>query len=545
MASASPKHTEPCAPPAVTDNAPLRAIAEQAFSRTAGAPLVGGNAIHLLRDAEENYPAWLAAIGSAERSVLFENYIVHDDAVGNQFADALIDRARQGVRVRFIYDWLGCLRTASRGYWTRLREAGVEVRAFNPPRWEAPLGWISRNHRKSLSVDDRVAYVSGLCVGQVWAGDPGRGTGAWRDTGVEVRGPAVADVVHAFARAWAEAGAPIPADELPLREAIAPAGQAALRVLATTPSVAGVYRLDQMIAALARESLWLTDAYFVGTSSYVQALRQAAMDGVDVRLLVPGASDIPLLSAVSRGGYRSLLEAGVRVYEWNGPMLHAKSAVTDGRWARVGSSNLNIASWMGNWELDIAAEDAAFAEEMEETYLADLERATEIVLVEHNRVRRVDAPVRRRLRRRPAGSGVPRRPRASGSAGQLAAGAMRVGNTFGAVIANRRVLGSAEAKTMASAGALLGVVALVAALWPRLLAWPLAALAGWSAVALLVGAQRLHRKGQLAEREHESPPVQGAQHAPQHEVQHAPQHEVQHAPQPEPQQDPPRGPPPQ
>ncbi|MCL4181874.1 MAG: hypothetical protein KJ011_00310 [Burkholderiaceae bacterium] len=499
MPLAASNRTDACAPPAATDTAPLRALAEQAFSRTAGAPLIGGNAIRLLRDAEENYPAWLEAIGTAERSVLFENYIVHDDAIGSQFADALIARARQGVRVRLVYDWLGCLRTASRGYWARLREAGVEVRAFNPPRWESPLGWLSRNHRKSLSVDDRVAYVSGLCIGQVWAGDPRRGTGAWRDTGVEVRGPAVADVVHAFARAWAETGSPIPADELPRREAIASAGEAALRVLATMPSVAGLYRLDQMIAALARETLWLTDAYFVGTSSYVQALRQAAMDGVDVRLLVPGASDIPLLSPVSRGGYRSLLEAGVRVYEWNGPMLHAKSAVADGRWARVGSSNLNIASWMGNWELDVAAEDEAFAEEMEETYLADLDGATEIVLVAHNRVRRVDAASRRGLRRRAAGSGAPRQRRASGSAGQLAAGAIRVGNTFGAVIANRRVLGSAEAKTMATAGALLGVVALVAVLWPRLLAWPLAVLAGWSALALLVGAHRLHRKGESAE----------------------------------------------
>ncbi|HLS56901.1 MAG TPA: phospholipase D-like domain-containing protein [Zeimonas sp.] len=484
---------ETCSPAVSADSAALRVLAEQAYSRSAGAPLVGGNAIRLLRDAEENYPAWLAAIGAAGRSILFENYIVHDDAVGRQFADALAAQARRGLRVRVLYDWLGCLRTASRAYWSGLREAGVEVRAFNPPRFDSPLGWLSRNHRKSICVDDRVAYVSGLCVGQAWVGDPQRGTGAWRDTGVEVRGPAVADVAQAFARAWAEAGPPIPADEFAEGGAIAPAGETALRVLATMPSVAGLYRLDQMIAALARESLWLTDAYFVGTASYVQALRQAAMDGVDVRLLVPGASDIPLLSPVTRSGYRPLLEAGVRVFEWNGPMLHAKTAVADGRWARVGSSNLNVASWLGNWELDVAVEDAGFAAEMEETYLADLDVSTEILLVGRNRVRPARATSGRAPGRRDAKEGASGRRRARGSAGQLAAGAIRVGNTFGAAIANRRVLGATEARTMAIAGALLVMLSAIATVWPRALAWPFAVLAAWSAVALLLRAWRLRR----------------------------------------------------
>jgi cardiolipin synthase len=488
-----PSPSEACSPAVSTDGAALRLLAEQAYSRSAGAPLVGGNAIRLLRDAEENYPAWLAAIAAAEHSILFENYIVHDDAIGEQFADALAAQAARGLRVRVLYDWLGCLRPASRAYWNRLREAGVEVRAFNPPRFDSPLGWLSRNHRKSICVDGRVAFVSGLCVGQMWVGDLRRGTGAWRDTGVEVRGPAVADVAQAFARAWAEAGAPIPAGDLPDGRAIAPVGETGLRVLATMPAVAGLYRLDQMIAALARETLWLTDAYFVGTASYVQALRQAAMDGVDVRLLVPGASDIPLLSPVTRSGYRPLLEAGVRVFEWNGPMLHAKTAVADGRWARVGSSNLNVASWLGNWELDVAVEDAGFAAEMEETYLADLEGATEILLVGRNRVRPAGAVAGRPRLRRDARAGGSRRPRARGSAGQLAAGALRVGNAFGAALANRRVLGATEARTMAIVGALLVVFAAVAALWPRALAWPLAVLAAWSAVALLLRAWRLHR----------------------------------------------------
>ena len=126
-----------------------------------------------------------------------------------------------------------------------------------------------------------------------------------------------------------------------------------------------IYRLDQFIAAGARKTLWLTDAYFVGTSSYVEALRSASRDGVDVRLLLPRTSDILVVGSLSRVNYRPLLRAGVRIFEWNGPMLHAKTAVADGKWARVGSTNLNLASWVGNYELDVFVQDEDFASEME------------------------------------------------------------------------------------------------------------------------------------------------------------------------------------
>jgi cardiolipin synthase len=254
-------------------------LAAQAFSRTAGAPLVTGNSIRLLKDAEENYPAWFEAIHSAQNVVHFENYIVYEDEIGEQLADALIAKAQEGVRVRLLYDWLGGLMKTSRSFWSRLSNGGVEVRCFNPPRFDSPLGWLSRDHRKTLCVDNRVAFVSGLCIGQMWVGYPERGIEPWRDTGVEVHGPAVADVVQAFARAWAEAGPALPASELPSPESISKDGDVALRVVASMPAVAGLYRLDQLIAALARKTLWLTDAYFVGATSYVQALRGAAMDG--------------------------------------------------------------------------------------------------------------------------------------------------------------------------------------------------------------------------------------------------------------------------
>lgn len=462
---------------------PLRALAERLFSRAAGADLVPGNSIRLLKDAAENYPAWLEAIRSARQWIHFETYVIHNDDAGQEFAEALCAKAREGVKVRLIYDWLGAFRKTSRRFWQHLREAGVEVRCFNPPRFESPLGWITRDHRKMLSVDGRVAFVTGLCVGRMWVGDATHKLDPWRDTGIELRGPAVADVDMAFAQAWEATGSSLPADEIPGRETISPAGDVRLRVIASVPNTAGLYRLDHLIAAMARSSLWLTDAYFVGITPYVQALRAAAQDGVDVRLLVPGSTDIPVLRAVSRAGYQPLLEAGVRVFEWNGSMIHAKTAVADGRWARVGSTNLNIASWMGNYELDVAVENDTFGRAMEEMYLDDLEHATEIVLGRKQRV----VPAGRRRRPRHIKTG-------GGSVSRAGASAIRIGNTVGAAFTNHRVLGPAEARITNVAGLSLVVFALIALFFPRWVAVPLALISGWLGVSLFVRAVRLRSK---------------------------------------------------
>jgi cardiolipin synthase len=460
----------------------LRALAEQAFSRAAGAALVPGNSIRLLKDARENYPAWLDAIARATRSVHFESYIIHGDALGARFSDALIAKAREGVRVRVIYDWMGGIGKTSRAFWRRLRAGGVEVRCYNPPSLASPLGWVSRDHRKMVAVDGMVAFVTGLCVGQAWIGDPQRGVAPWRDTGVEVRGPAVAHIERAFAQMWAMTGSPLPGGHAS-EHALARAGHAALRVVATLPNTAGLFRLDQLVAAIARDRLWLTDAYYAGTSAYVQALRAAARDGVDVRLLVPNGTDIPLLRPLSRAGYRTLLEAGVRVFEWNGSMLHAKTAVADGRWARVGSTNLNIASWLGNCELDVVAEDEPFARAMEAMYLEDLTNATEVVLHERR-------PARRRRRSAKITAQGDR-----GSAGRAAAGLLRIGNTVGAAVTNRRVLEQVEGRIMVVAGLVLVLVSAVVALFPRVVAYPIAAVAAWTAGALFYRSWRARRNG--------------------------------------------------
>jgi cardiolipin synthase len=236
----------------------------------------------------------------------------------------------------------------------------------------------------------------------------------------------VADAEAAFANAWALAGSPIPPAELPRHEGIPAAGSVTLRVVASAPETTELYRMDLLVAVAVRERLWLTDAYFLATPPYRQARRSAALDGVDVRLLVPHASDIEWIANVSRTMYRSLLEAGVRVYEWNGPMVHAKTAVADERWTRISSTNLNLSSWLGNWELDVGIEDDGIAGEMAATFRDDLTNATEIVITPRNTVR-------------PHGA----RPRARSefdSSTRALKDATRMGSVLGAAVRGHRAL---------------------------------------------------------------------------------------------------------
>ncbi len=447
-------------------------LAERAFERTSGAPLVQGNSVRVLKDARENYPAWLAAIERARRTVFFENYIIEEDEVGRRFAEALASKAREGVKVLLLRDWVGSRSTASSSFWRGLEAAGVQLRVFNPFRLTSPFGWVSRDHRKMLSVDGDVSFVSGLCVSQRWD--------TWRDTGVEVRGPAVACVERAFAQVWGTTGAALDEALLTPLEDIPRAGDVALRVVASEPESTDLFRLDQMIAAAAQRTLWLTDAYFVGFAPYVQALRAAAQAGVDVRLLVPSTSDLPLLSPLSRAGYRPLLEAGVRIYEWNGPMIHAKSATADGRWARVGSTNLNLASFIGNYELDVAIEDEGVARALEADYLEDLSHSTEILLTPARRLR-----AERPRSRRPHSS-QRHRPRV---------GVYRFARAVRTAAASgTRVLGAVETGIERALALTLVGLAAVGILWPRVLAWPLSVAALWFAFALALRHYRRKRR---------------------------------------------------
>jgi cardiolipin synthase len=346
-----------------------------AINRAAGGRPIPGNEVQLLIDGPDTYQAMLDVIAQASHWIHFENYIIRSDSAGWRFAERLAGRAREGVRVRVLYDWFGSLGTA-RGYWRYLRDAGVEVRAFHPPQFIDVVTNVSRNHRKLVVADGSRAVLGGLCIGCEWTGESHAGGQPWRDTAVDIRGPAAAVLDQTFVNLWDSCGPEVPPDQQ--AGVVAPAGEAEVRVISGEPGRERAYRVIEMLAVGSVERLWITDAYLVAPPRLFQALRDSARDGVDVRLLVPGSSDVPLIRNLSRIGYRDLLRSGVRIYEWDGPMLHAKTIMCDNRWVRIGSSNLNPSSLLGNYELDVLVEDPGLAGAMEDQFRHDMARSREV-----------------------------------------------------------------------------------------------------------------------------------------------------------------------
>ncbi len=437
----------------------------RALARTSDAPLRDGNKLALLENGPRTYDDWLAAITRARRWVHLDNYIFQNDTTGRRFVEALSQKAAEGVRVRVLHDWFGCM-DVPRSFWESLREAGVEVRSVNPPALGAPLGVIRRDHRKLLAVDGEYASTGGVCISDGWlVTSPDTGL-PYRDTAVSVYGPAVADVERAFAGVWNEAGEALPEEERPGPRTIQAAGEEQVRVVVQEPRRMRTLRMLELLAAGVANRMWVTDAYFLSMPTLTQALMAAARDGVDVRVLVPATNDIRWIGTASRAGYRQFLEAGVRIFEYGGPMIHAKTVVADGWWSKVGSTNLNISSLFANWEIDLVAEDPGFAEQMERLFERDLAEAREVRLVGtvgHQEVR-PERPIdtsNRGARRGVVGSG-------SGSSATIA----RVGSV--ALQKSGAPLRSDEHALAAAVSASLLGISLLGFRFPQILAWPVA-----------------------------------------------------------------------
>jgi cardiolipin synthase len=435
-----------------------------AIERTASARAIAGNTLQQHPDSPAAIEAILAVIAAAQDWIHFENYIIRSDRTGRMIADALADRSRAGVRVRVLYDALGSFGTGPR-FWRALRRAGVEVRPFHPILTGHPFDLFVRDHRKLVVADGTTAMVGGLCIGDEWAGDPARGRQAWRDTMVTVRGPAAAALDATFADVWSRTGPPL--DSAERNADPKPCGEVAVQVVAGLPFEGRMYRATELIAAAARERLWITDAYLVPPATLYAALLEAARNGVDVRLLVPGASDLPILRSFTRVGYREMLRAGVRVFEWLGPMIHAKTLVADRHWARVGSSNLNVSSLLGNFELDLLTDDPAAAEELAAQFRRDLQTSREVVLRPRHRMLppRLVGTAHEELDGR-MGSSLPRVP----SGYQLGAVA---------VVALRRVAGGLRRAIAGTAALLFLLIGALLLVFPRVMGIVLAAGAFW------------------------------------------------------------------
>ena len=445
-------------------------LAEQsvacAINRAAGGRPIPGNRIDLLIDGPDTYARMREVITQAQRWVHFENYKIRSDSAGWQFAELLARRAREGIPVRVLYDWFGSLGT-SRGFWRYLRAAGVEVRAFHRPRPLDVVTNLSRNHRKLVVADGSRAVLGGLCIGCEWTGERNTDGQPWRDTAVDVRGPAAAVLDQTFVNLWQLNGSRVPPDQV--AGAVAPQGSAELRVISGEPGQERAYRVIELLAVGSVERLWITDAYLVAPPRLVQALRDCARDGVDVRLLVPGSSDVPLVRNLTRIGYRDLLRSGVRIYEWDGPMLHAKTITCDGRWVRIGSSNLNPSSLLGNYELDVLIEDESLAGSMENQFRHDIARSREVASRRLRGPRRVSQALPVALTRQQAETPVVYR-RSRRDARRRA------------VLLLRALASNARRSVFGPISAIFVVLGLLLVAVPRTSAYVLAALCGWFAV---------------------------------------------------------------
>ena len=355
--------------------------------RIAAADVSSGNKVALLQDGPATFDVMCAAIEAARHSVVLETYILRSDEVGHRIGAALIAAASRGVNVRVLSDWIG-MRGIKASYIDGLKKGGVEHRVFSPPGWRRWLGLIPRDHRKLLVVDASVGVTGGVGIGDEWLGETTRRRGHWRDTAVRIEGPAALDMQQAFETMWERArkrerrGSHRLARRAARGAHLDPATAepALVGIVEGEPLRLRIARALQMQAISAERSIWIANAYFVPSWSEVEALMGAARDGVDVRILVPARNDHRWVSFLTRRYYRRLLTNGVRIWEWKGTMMHAKTSVVDGRWVRVGSTDFNPLGVAINFELDAVIEDPTLGALAEEMFLADLEYSREITM---------------------------------------------------------------------------------------------------------------------------------------------------------------------
>lgn len=405
-----------------------------------GSPLTVGNEVRLLQDGPATYRAMLAAIASARDHVHVETYIIEDDEVGRMFSEALIARRRAGVAVSLLHDGVGTLRTP-RAFFQRLKDAGIEVLEFNPVNpLRARKGWElnRRDHRKLMIVDGKVAFLGGINISAVYSssggsGGSGSGSGggpggsrgraaagagpatpasaarvavsdaaastrsdgepapeptpdprellAWRDTDIELRGPVVAELQKLFLEAWAgQKGPPLTGREpFPRPQAV---GQDVVRAIGSSPDEPYSLIYATLLSALhsAERSIRITNAYFAPDPQLLEALEAAAARGVEVTLILPSETDSWLVLHAGRAYYDRLLAAGIRIHERRGAILHSKTAVIDGVWSTVGSTNLDWRSFLHNHELNAVVLGTGFGAQVEAVFQRDLAASDEVTL---------------------------------------------------------------------------------------------------------------------------------------------------------------------
>jgi cardiolipin synthase len=361
-----------------------------------GSPLTTGNQVLLLQDGPATFQAMHAAILAARDHINMETYILDDDEVGQRFAQALIDKQRQGVQVNLIRDSVGTIATPQ-AFFDQLKESGIKVLEFNPLNpLVASKDWElnQRDHRKLLIVDGRTAFLGGINISSVYSGGSFSqhsrtrpdGSPPWRDTDLQLRGPVVAELQKLFLATWeAQKGEPLPAKNyFPPPEN---AGRLVVRAIGSSPEepYSLIYATLLSAIANAETSVRLTNAYFAPDPQLLAALEAAVRRGVEVTLILPSQTDSWLVFHAGRNYYEQLLQAGVKIHERRGVILHSKTALVDGVWATVGSTNLDWRSFLHNYELNAVVLGAEFGSQVQAMFDKDLAASDQITLEQWQR----------------------------------------------------------------------------------------------------------------------------------------------------------------
>lgn len=355
--------------------------------RALGTPAVEGNHAEILIDGPQTHRTMFDAIAVAEDHINIESYILEDAGPGSELRELLLLKREEGVLINVIYDSFGSWTTPAR-YFESLRNAGVRLLEFNPINpLRHPLRWSVhlRDHRKLLVVDGRVAFIGGVNISSVYSNPPATDKDEksmrWRDTHLRIQGPVVADLQRLYLDHWQSRGdaPPQPADYFP---PLAKAGEHAIAVAACAAGRRRNPLYRALLAAIrgAQRNVYLTSGYFVPTRRLRRALIEAAQRGVDVRLALPGISDVWAPLAAGRSMYGRLLQGGVRIFERHNAILHAKTVVIDGAWATVGSSNMDWRSFLHNAEANVVTVNAELAARFEELFTSDMLESEELTL---------------------------------------------------------------------------------------------------------------------------------------------------------------------
>jgi cardiolipin synthase len=350
-------------------------------------PLTKGNNIALLADGQATYGAMFKALHNAKDHINLETYIMEEDEVGRKFADLLLKKQAEGVQVNLIYDSVGCMNTPA-AFFQRLRDGGIQVVEFNPinplksrDQWEL----THRDHRKILIIDGKAAIIGGINISEVYSSrllrrkHNRKAPIRWRDTDIQIEGPAVAEFQKLFLETWLTQKGPKLSERNYFPD-LKEKGNALVRVIGSTPGQTNRTPFVVYVSAItfAAHSIHMTNAYFIPDDQIVNALTDAARRGVDVKIILPGITDSPLALYSQRYYYSNLLKSGVKIYEHSTSLLHAKTAVVDKVWSTVGSTNMDNMSLLTNDEVNAVILNHEFAVEMEKMFVSDLANSRQI-----------------------------------------------------------------------------------------------------------------------------------------------------------------------